>query len=133
MASISSVTNYDPSLGRTGGTAKKDLDSDTFLQLLVAQLRYQDPMSGMDQQAFMQQLSTMSSMQQQQSINANLSDMVKQNQVTQATGMIGRTVKGTVDDKEIEGKVTAVTISSDKVMLKVGTDSVPYSSVYEVT
>jgi len=133
MASVSSVSLYDPSVGRTSGLPSQEIDSDAFLQLLVAQLRYQDPLSGMDQQQFMQQLSTMSSMQQQQSINSQLSSLVVQNQVTQATSMVGHTVKGFLDDESVvEGQVTAVTIGEDGIKLVVGDDELPYGNVYEV-
>ena len=133
MSNISSITTYDPSLGRTSELPKKELDSDTFLQLLVAQLRYQDPMSGMDQQQFMQQLSTMSSMQQQQAINTQLSSLVTQNQVTQATGLIGHTVKAYVDDTEVSGTVSSVAITSDGIKLAVGDKEIAFGDVYEVT
>lgn len=130
---ISDVTLYDPSLGKSASKTKSSsLDSSSFMQLLVAQLRFQDPMQGMDQQAFMQQLATMSSMQQQQTINSSLATLVKQSQVTQAAALVGHQVSGTVDGKTVAGQVTAVNAGTDGITLQIGDTSVPFGAVSQI-
>lgn len=55
-------------------TAQKtsNLGQDAFLQLLVTQLQHQDPSKPMDDQAFIQQLATFSSLEKLTSIDASL-------------------------------------------------------------
>lgn len=122
---------YDVSLGRTR-TPSDSVDSEAFMSLLVAQLRYQDPTSPMDQTQFMQQLATMSSMQQQTEINNQLASIVESNGVASAINLIGHDVSGMVDGKEVSGKVEAVTLVDGKPNFKIGNVRLPYSQVYEV-
>jgi flagellar basal-body rod modification protein FlgD len=58
----------------TSTTAKKtgSLGQDAFLQLLVTQLQHQDPTQPMDDQAFIQQLATFSSLEKLTSIDSSL-------------------------------------------------------------
>ena len=59
--SASSTTSSNSSL--------KELDKDNFLQLLITQLKNQDPMNPMDNQEFLAQLATFNSLEQLMSIN----------------------------------------------------------------
>lgn len=52
-----------------------DIRKDEFLKLLVAQLQHQDPMNPMDNQQFLAQLATFSSLEQLISINAGISEL----------------------------------------------------------
>lgn len=55
-----------------------------FLQLLVAQLKYQNPMQPLDSSKFLTQLATLEQVQLLQSIQSELSQLVKQG--TPSTG-----------------------------------------------
>jgi len=52
------------------------VDTSQFLQLLVAQLKNQDPMNPVDNQQFLAQLATFSSLEQLISINAGVTKLV---------------------------------------------------------
>lgn len=54
---------------KSSGTSKS-VNTDEFLQLLVAQLKNQDPMNPVDNQQFLTQLATFSSLEQLISINS---------------------------------------------------------------
>jgi flagellar basal-body rod modification protein FlgD len=56
----------------TTPTNKAGLGQDAFLQLLVTQLQHQDPTQPMDDQAFIQQLATFSSLEKLTSIDTSL-------------------------------------------------------------
>ncbi len=130
-SAISGVT-YDPSLG-AARVPKQSLDSEAFLNLLVAQLRFQDPLSGMDQQAFMNQLASMSSMQQQVEINQQLAQLVTGSQFTEAVSLIGRTVSGTAPDgTAVSGVVDSVVSSDQGAVLRLGQQSLLFSSLEAV-
>ncbi|WP_026893848.1 flagellar hook assembly protein FlgD [Clostridiisalibacter paucivorans] len=51
---------------------KGDLDKDTFLNLLVTQLRNQDPMNPVEDKEFIAQMAQFSSLEQMQNMNANM-------------------------------------------------------------
>ena len=56
-----------------------ELGKDAFLRLLVTQLNYQDPLSPMQNEAFVAQLAEFSALEQMQNINRNLEDSIQAN------------------------------------------------------
>ena len=85
--------------GFTSATTKKPsntLDKDAFLKLLVAQLQSQDPTASQDPNQMVQQMTSYSSLEQQQNTNKLLQGLQAQNQgifQSQASNMIGHHVK----------------------------------------
>ncbi len=82
----------------TGTTAKNAISQDAFLQLLVAQLKNQDPTSAssQDPSQMIQQLTAFSNLQEATQTNTLLQGLQSQNQAlfqAQAAGMVGKTVK----------------------------------------
>ena len=78
----------------------QNLDKDDFLRLLVAQLRSQDPLQPVTNEAFVAQLAQFSSLEQMQNINENLTDSLQAGYLLSATinnslatTMIGSRVK----------------------------------------
>lgn len=131
-SAIAGVSNYDYSLSRTG-TAKKELDPDAFLQLLVAQVRYQDPMNGMDQNQFMMQLASMTSAQQQLALNEKLDGLLAAEATVRAVALIGHTVKGVSQGSLVSGEVTGVSVTDDGPLLKLTNGTMDFFSVVEVS
>jgi flagellar basal-body rod modification protein FlgD len=68
VGSLTQQTASQASPGVTSGTAK-EIGQTEFLKLLVTQLQNQDPMNPMDNQQFIAQLATFSSLEQLISIN----------------------------------------------------------------
>jgi flagellar basal-body rod modification protein FlgD len=80
----------------TVNTGQQQLSSDynTFLQLLTAQLKNQDPLSPMDTNNFTQQLVMMNGVQQQLQTNALLQTLVNQSSAAgPAVNLIGKQVQ----------------------------------------
>lgn len=82
----------------TGSTAKNTLDQDSFLKLLVAQLKNQDPTSAssQDPNQMIQQLTGFSSLEQATQTNTLLQGLQSQSQAlfqAQAAALVGKTVK----------------------------------------
>ena len=71
MSSVNPVgSTYDTqSMTGTSSKAAGELGKTEFLNLLVAQLKNQDPMNPVDNQQFIAQLATFSSLEQLMSIN----------------------------------------------------------------
>ncbi len=69
---------YAPQNGTQAGSnslTSTEVNKEEFLKLLVAQLQNQDPMNPMDNQQFVAQLATFSSLEQLMSINAAVSKL----------------------------------------------------------
>jgi len=82
------------------------LDRDAFFKVLVAQLRYQDPMSPMDNTAFVTQLAQMSSLEQMQNLSQSLNHLFQMQVVNQTLTLLGR--EATVEQEDgqlVAGKV----------------------------
>lgn len=60
-----------------------------FLNLLIAQLSHQDPMSPMDNEAMVQQLATFSQLEQLERVNSNLTEQMGYSQSLNNTMMMG--------------------------------------------
>ena len=90
--------------------AKKSatVDYDAFLQLLVAQMKNQDPTNPTDSGAFLSQLASFSSVEQAIQTNSKLDTMLTGSLLTQADSIIGRTLVS--KDGATTGKVVSVTI-----------------------
>lgn len=99
-------------------TTKKDtkgtgtLGKDAFLQLLVAQMKYQDPLNPSSDTEWISQMAQFSSLEQMQNMNTTITN-------SQAFSMMGQTVEITADDKKIEGVVDYVTVSDGKAYVSV--------------
>lgn len=96
---ISSVsTTPSPTSSATSTTANNTISQDSFLQLLVAQLKNQDPTSAssQDPNQMIQQLTAFSTLDQATQTNTLLQGLQSQNQAlfqAQAAAMVGKTVK----------------------------------------
>jgi len=104
MAVTSSISSL-PSTGVETPAPSNNLDKNSFLKLLTAQLQYQDPLNPMDNSAFVAQLAQFSSVEQLQSANARLDTLAiaqASNNQLQATGLVG---------KEVRFKTDAITLT----------------------
>ncbi len=108
-----------------------NLGKDDFLNLLVTQLRYQDPLEPTDDKEFIAQMAQFSSLEQMQNMNSVLTN-------SQAFGLIGKyiTAKTTDEDtlevKITQGQVSTVKMNNGKVFLVVDDKDVSVESVTEV-
>lgn len=86
------------------------LDYNAFLNLLVAQMKNQDPTKPLDPGQFMAQLASFSNVEQAIKTNNKLDGLMTSMALAQAEGIIGRTVVS--EDGTIKGTVTALRIVS---------------------
>jgi flagellar basal-body rod modification protein FlgD len=91
-------------------TGSINMNKDDFLQLLMAQLQNQDPLSPEDPKDFVAQLAQFSSLEQQINTNSNLSDLSKAIQslqqsqsMAQGVSLLGKTVQGNANTLSVEG------------------------------
>ncbi len=94
----------------TAGTAKT-VDYNAFLQLLIAQMKNQDPTSPMDSSQYMAQLASFSQVEQSVTTNTKLDSLLSSTALNNAEALIGKTV--TSADGSVSGEVASVKIFSD--------------------
>ncbi len=115
--------------GATNTAANKaSLNYDSFLQLLIAQMKNQDPTDPMDAGEQMSQLASFSQVEQTIQTNAHLRSMLQAEALTRAGDLVGKYVKSADDAvmgmvKEVEvysDGVIVITQDGDKVLLQAG-------------
>jgi flagellar basal-body rod modification protein FlgD len=133
---MSSVNPTQPTSGSSTPVVNpsSNLNDQDFLQLLVAQLKYQDPMSPTDDQSFIQEQAQFSTVEGITSLESTMTAMGSQQQMSSAVNLIGTQVQYTQSDGSMaSGLVSAVANSSGAITVKVGNSDVPFSSITEVT
>lgn len=96
------------SAAATADAAKAGGDFNAFLQLLVTQIKNQDPTKPLDPTQTVTQLATFSSVEQAVKTNALLGQLADSSTLSQASSLIGRTASSA--DGSVSGVVTSVTM-----------------------
>ncbi|MBB4234903.1 flagellar hook assembly protein FlgD [Rhizobium esperanzae] len=113
----------------TSSSAKKaTLNYDNFLQLLIAQMKNQDPTSPMDASQQVAQLATFSQVEQTIQTNTKLDTLLASSSLTQAGSYVGKymesadgTVKGIVDSVKVYSDgIIATTKAGGKILVQAG-------------
>jgi flagellar basal-body rod modification protein FlgD len=109
-----------------------ELGKDDFLNLLVTQLRYQDPLNPTDDKEFIGQMAQFSALEQMQNLNTSFA-------ATKAYSLIGRNITAAIQDEttkettEVSGNVTSVKASSGSYYVVVNGKDIPIESITNVT
>ncbi|PDT03152.1 flagellar biosynthesis protein FlgD [Rhizobium chutanense] len=123
----SSVTS-STSTSTSSATQKATLNYDNFLQLLIAQMKNQDPTSPMDASEQVAQLATFSQVEQTIQTNTKLDTLLASSSLTQASSYVGKymesadgTVKGIIDSVKVYSDgVIATTEDGGKILVQAG-------------
>src|SRR5262245_17247640 len=120
---MADALNFNSGMGR-----------DQFLQLLVAQLQNQDPLQPVQQQEYLQQLSSFSLLEGMEDLNASFGEMLKMQQLTQGAGLAGKVIS--FDDpntgEELLGRISEVRVENGQILLQVGNYAVKLDDVNSV-
>lgn len=138
--SIPGINNNDTFYADSVGGSQ--MGKEAFMELLVQQLKNQDPLSPMDNDKFIAQLTQLSSLEGIQNLNDNMVGlaMLQQgnalmSQLTQSSALIGKEV--TYIDlntgEEQTGTVLSVKIEDGLAVLNIDGEDVPLASVIEIT
>jgi flagellar basal-body rod modification protein FlgD len=88
----------------------QDLSSgESFMRLMLEQLKNQDPMNPVDSKDFTQQLAALNTVEQLMTMNGTMEQLASQGQLSDATALIGNYVEG------LDGNSTAITGVVDHV------------------
>lgn len=118
------------SLAKSRTKNKSTLDKDAFLGLLVAQMKYQDPLEPTSNTEFVAQYAQFSSLEQMQ-------NMANTMELTRASSMVGKVVIVTTTDSvgretQIEGRVDYVTYENGKSFVSIDGGLYSLEDVYAV-
>lgn len=104
-------TKNESQTSQTSTAAKASLDYDAFLNLLVAEMKNQDPTDPADPAEWMGQIASFSSVEQAIQTNSKLDSMLTQMSLSQVDGLIGHTL--TTMDGSASGTIKSVEIYTD--------------------
>lgn len=106
---------------------------DQFLHLMVTQLQNQNPLEPTSQEDFLQQLSTFSMVEGIEKLNLNFGQMLKMQELTQGSQLIGKTVEFSSSNGTERGIVEAARQVDGAIVLTVGGKSVPLDDVFAIS
>ena len=131
---LAMATNSAPTDGATSQVDPQTVGKDTFLKLLVAQLKYQNPMEPVDSSQFMAQTAQFTMVEKLQAMAAQTDALVAGEASQRAAGLLGRQV-GYLDDQGVEqtGVVTGTRFGTDGPVLLLGKTEIALTDVREVT
>lgn len=84
------------------------IQQEDFLQVLLAQLQFQDPLEPLDNNEFIAQFAELTNLEQTQQFNEKLDTLLTVQNAGQAIGLIGKTVQASTDAGDVVGVVTLV-------------------------
>lgn len=119
------------SAGSAASRNTGELGKTEFLNLLVTQLRYQDPLNPVDDKQFIAQLAQFSSLEQMQNMNNSITQ-------SQAYNLLGKKVEASVTDEStkvtttVQGYVSEVKTKSGKVYVVVNGRDIPVEKITRV-
>ncbi len=130
---LADVVNGAVNAESTPTTKKSDtvgtdaLGKEAFLQLLVTQMQYQDPLEPTSDTEFISQLAQFSALEEMQNVSASVDDMSEQlsgiQQQTFAANLVGKNVILYVDEEYIAGKVQYMEVIDGEVKIAVNEKS----------
>jgi flagellar basal-body rod modification protein FlgD len=97
------------------------LEFESLLRIILTQLTYQDPLKPMENAEFVSQLAQFSQLQQTQSMNDQLTNLLAAQSATQATSLLGRTVDIAAGQGAVSGKVETVSFTSGQPVVTIRT------------
>lgn len=115
-------------------TTSSSADKDMFLQLLVAQMKYQDPMKPTDSSQFLAQSAQFTALEKMQTVADQTAQLVTTQMAFGASSLVGRTVSWTnADGTTATGAVSGVNFATNGPVLVVGGQEVPLGQVTSVS
>ena len=97
------------------------LDFQSLLKIILTQLTYQDPLKPVDNFQFVSQLAQFSQLQQSQTTNDQLTNLLAAQAATQATSLLGRNVDFAAGSGRLTGTVKSVSFANGQPEVTVET------------
>lgn len=110
-------------ISSTGASAQSafGLDFQSLLSIILTQLTYQDPLKPVDNFQFVSQLAQFSQLQQSQTLNDQVTNLLAAQAATQATSLLGRTIDVATETTTLSGQVQGVSFTSGQPTVTIRT------------
>jgi flagellar basal-body rod modification protein FlgD len=120
VATVQAAT--DTLFSSASSSQSGELDKNAFLNLLITQLRYQDPTNPVNDREFIAQLAQFSSLEQASLTNQSLLLLAQMNSTSQALGLIGKKISAVLSasGETVSGLVDSVKLDNGQAWLLVG-------------
>ena len=115
---IDMTTSIPAGANQASAKSKATVDYQSFLKLLIAEMKNQDPTNPMDATQYVAQLATFSQVEQAVQTNAKLDRILQSSALSQADTLIGRSI--TSADGSVTGTVKEVRLASDGLIAVLG-------------
>jgi len=112
-----------PATSTTAISAGSSINQQDFLQILLTQLQFQDPLKPVDNEQFVAQLAQFSALEVSQEQNQKMDSLLTIQGADQAVALMGKTVQAGASQGNAVGTVTAISFSSGEPLLTVTTAS----------
>lgn len=100
--------------GAKVGKGMEDVDMDSFMKLLIAEMQHQDPMNPMDNSQMIQQISQIREIGATNQLTETLSTLSANQQMVTASGLIGREITALGESGDVTGVVDRVSVEVDE-------------------
>jgi flagellar basal-body rod modification protein FlgD len=111
--SLGSVSAVSQAASLTGASLED------FLQIMVKQLQYQDPLAPQDNTQFIAQIAQFASLEQTRTLGNNMVSLLGVQSSAQSIGLLGRTVDVQTDQGALTGKVVSLDFRGSQPQLTV--------------
>lgn len=115
-------------IGISGSEAR-----DQFMHLLITQVQNQNPLEPTSQEDFLMQLSQFSMVEGIENLNARFDQMLKLQELTQGSQLVGKTVEFVSSRGNSQGVVQSVRVADGRLQLSVNGQRVPLNDVLAVS
>jgi len=118
MSSIPGIAGASASKPASATDAFGEMSSTDFLEVIFTELANQDPLAPSDTKALLEQISTIRTIESDLALGEKLEEMVKQNELTSASSLVGKFVTGLTDsNSETAGFVDSVRVTEKGMRL----------------
>lgn len=133
MSQINASTAVDNAI-REPSSRFNELSSEQFIEIMFTELSNQDPFQPNDSSALLEQLNSIRSIESDIELTNKLEELVFDNQLTSASGMIGNLIEGrTATQDTVTGFVVSVVRQGEDVTLELDNGArVPVENVLTI-
>ena len=111
-----------------------EMDKDAFMKLLVAQLKYQDPLSPSDPAEFLAQTAQFTSVEKLEHIATQVSEQTWALALNTAGSLVGQEISFLrMDGTTGSGQVSSATTDPEGIVLNVDGEQVPLGAITEIS
>ncbi|OHD67282.1 MAG: hypothetical protein A2W19_02420 [Spirochaetes bacterium RBG_16_49_21] len=126
------AVNKTVNRGRAGN--KGEMGKDSFMKLLITQLKYQDPTRPMEDREFIAQMAQFSALEQMTEINKEITALAKSTRSAEAFSLLGKRVDAlsSATNRRVTGIVSSIRYLDDEQVLMVGGQEIRMGDIHAV-